>query len=182
MSLKSHKLRNNLVERWRKIIINYYHQRFQFMVAESFSLILHIFAPQVIKKQKMEFHNERRLWSSNLLIKLMPSVSLPCEYIWVVSSREGFLELFKLKTCECCSVSSLFPFLGVLVVQVHIAMLWHWTVSTQLRNSRSVVVRRATVVRYVLQLGFLRYAHTGLMERMQSIDVENFLGVDCKIT
>lgn len=92
-----------------------------------------------------------------------------------MSSREGLFKLLQLKTRKCGSIASLFPLLRILIIQINVAMIRHWTVSAELCHARSVVVRRAAVVRYLLQLGFLRDAHTGLMKGVQSIDVENFL-------
>ena len=42
---------------------------------------------------------------------------LPSKYIRVVSSLEGFLQLFKLKTRESCSVSTLFSFANIVTFE-----------------------------------------------------------------
>lgn len=92
-------------------------------------------------------------------------------------SRESLFELFQLEAREGCSVAPLLSLLWILVVEVDIAVVGHRAVAAKLRYSaRSVVVRGSTVVWRLLQLRLFGNAHAGLMEGVQAIDVENFLG------
>lgn len=104
----------------------------------------------------------------------------PGKHIGVMGSWESLFKLFQLKTRKCCAIASLFPFLRIFIIQVNIAVIWHWTMSTETCcRARSIVLRRASLTRYVLQFCLLWYAHAGLMERVQSIDVENVCGRHC---
>lgn len=92
-------------------------------------------------------------------------------------SRESLFEFFQLKACEGCSVASLLSLLRILIVEVNITVVGHRAMAAKLRHStRSVVVRGSTVVWRLLQLCLFGNAHAGLMEGVQAIDVENFLG------
>lgn len=90
-------------------------------------------------------------------------------------SGKGLLELLQLKTGKSRPVASLLPFLRIFVIQVDVGVIRHRAVPTELCHATSaVVVRRSAVVRRLLQLRLFRYAHTGLVKGVQSIDVENF--------
>lgn len=99
-----------------------------------------------------------------------------------MSSREGLFQFFQLKAGKGCSIAALFSLLRVLVIQIDVAVVGHRAVTAELCHSGSVVVGRSTIVRYFLQLCFLRDAHAGLLELVQSIDVENFLSLKFEST
>lgn len=124
----------------------------------------------------MESHNKLQLWSSDRLIKPFSLGDLPGKDIGIMRSREGLFELLQLETGERRPVAALLPLLRIFVIQIDVGMVRHGAVPSELRHSAGpVVVGRSAVVRYVLQLSLLGYAHTGLMEGVKSIDVENFL-------
>lgn len=119
------------------------------------------------------YNCERLFRAFNCLIKF--ARNLPGKDVGIVSSGEGLFELFQLETGKCRSISALFTFLWIFTIQINITVIGHWTVTTQTCCSTwAVIMRRSTLVRYLLEFRFLWYAHTGRMKWTQSIDVGNF--------
>lgn len=101
--------------------------------------------------------------------QLQHNFNSPCKDIGIVRSWKSLFELFQLKTGKCRPVASLLSLLWILAVEIDVAMIRHWTVSTEM-GRRAASARRTAIVRYLLQLCVLWYAHAGRLECNLSID------------